>query len=151
VRRTRTSTIGLHDKRAAERQNPRMTHPSIAMRGAAFLGSLACLWGALPDAAMAQGESPQQRYERQLAMCNSGQLPDPQRNACVRDAGRMLDQSLGGTPRNVTTTTPDGRATVVNPNGLPVPNDDDDVRTSRDGRATIVLPADQPVPGDAPK
>ncbi|SFN14232.1 hypothetical protein [Variovorax sp. OV329] len=87
--------------------------------------------------------TPQQRYERQIAECNSGKLPDPQRNACVRDAGRMLDQSLGGTPRNQATTSEDGRATIIGPAGLPPPNSGSNDVTSPDGRATIVLPADQ--------
>ena len=87
--------------------------------------------------------TPQQRYERQIAYCNSGKLPDPERNACVRDAGLHLDRSLGGAPRNQATTSEDGRATIIGPAGLPAPNSGSDEITSPDGRATIVLPADQ--------
>jgi len=87
--------------------------------------------------------TPQQRYERQIAYCNSGKLPDPERNACVRDAGLQLDRSLGGAPRNQATTSDDGRATIIGPTGLPAPNSGSDEVTSPDGRATIVLPADQ--------
>lgn len=101
----------------------------------------------LPAAAQSQTQlTPQQRYERQLAYCNSGNLPDPQRNACVRDAGRLLDSSLGGTPRNEVTTSGDGRATIVSPAGLPPPDSGSDSITSGDGRATIVLPADRQAP-----
>ena len=88
--------------------------------------------------------TPQQRYEQQIAYCNSGQLPDPVRNACVRDAGLVLDRAQGGPPGNVTSTSEDGRATIVGPAGLPPPNSGSDEITSPDGRATIVLPANQP-------
>jgi hypothetical protein len=102
----------------------------------AAAASLAC------PGAMAQ--SPQQRYEQQLAYCNSGKLPDPERNACVRDAGLMLDRARGGPPTNAVTTSEDGRATIVGPSGLPPPNSGSDDITSQDGRATIVLPASAP-------
>ncbi|MGR4868029.1 hypothetical protein ACIPRI_04070 [Variovorax sp. LARHSF232] len=96
--------------------------------------------------AAAQGQpqqlTPQQRYERQIAYCNSGKLPDPARNACVRDAGLALDRA-DGPPRDVPTTSEDGRATIISPAGLPPPNSGSDGVTSKDGRATIVLPADQ--------
>ena len=87
--------------------------------------------------------TPQQRYERQIAYCNSGRLPDPARNACVRDAGNLLDRSVGGPPSDEMSTSQDGRATIISPSGLPPPNSGSDDTTSRDGRATIVLPADQ--------
>jgi len=93
-----------------------------------------------PDLAAAQ-----QRYERQLAYCNSGQLPDPERNACVRDAGLMLDRARGGRPpSNAATTSEDGRATIIGPAGLPPPNSGSDAITSGDGRSTIIVPADAP-------
>ena len=90
--------------------------------------------------------TPQQRYERQLAFCNSGTLPEPQRNACIRDAGLMLDRSMGGTPRNAQTTSDDGRATIIGPSGLPPPGSGSDTVTSPDGRSTIVVPADRQAP-----
>ncbi len=90
--------------------------------------------------------TPQQRYERQIAYCNSGNLPDPQRNACVRDAGRMLDSSLGGPPRNAQTTSEDGRATIIGPAGLPAPDSGSSQITSPDGRSTVVVPAYQGAP-----
>ena len=129
-----------------------MTHTPPPSRnfnvGAILLAVL--MSAAASSAAWAQqpAGTPQQRYEQQLARCNSGTLPEPARDACVRDAGRMLDQALGGTPGNVTTTTQDGRATVVNPSGLPVPNSGSDQTTSRDGRSTIVVPADQRAPSN---
>ncbi|MBS0339436.1 MAG: hypothetical protein JSS56_02855 [Proteobacteria bacterium] len=96
--------------------------------------------------AQAQQLTPQQRYERQIAYCNSGNLPDPQRNACVRDAGLLLDQSTGGPPRNAQSTSEDGRATIIGPSGLPVPDSGSSAITSPDGRSTIVVPAYQEPP-----
>ena len=83
----------------------------------------------------------QERHARQLAVCNSGKLPAPEREACVRDAGAALDRVRGGPPANVTTRTPDGRATVVTPAGEPVPGATETVRTPR---STTVVPADAP-------
>lgn len=127
------------DKPAESLQNERMKLRNTSLTLA--LGAATAAWS-LTAAAQAQ-LTPQQRYERQLAFCNSGKLPDPERNACVRDAGSLLDRSLGGTPRNEVTTSEDGRATIISPAGLPPPNSGSDDVTSRDGRATIVLPADQ--------
>ncbi|MDM0031018.1 hypothetical protein QTI33_02555 [Variovorax sp. J22P271] len=83
----------------------------------------------------------QERHERQLAVCNSGKLPAPEREACVRDAGAALDRARGGPPANVTTRTPDRRATVVTPAGQPVPGATETVRSRR---STTVVPADAP-------
>jgi len=83
----------------------------------------------------------QERHERQLAVCNSGKLPAPERDACVRDAGIALDRARGGPPANVTTRTPDRRATVVTPEGAPVPGATDTVRSQR---STTVVPVDPP-------
>lgn len=118
----------------------------MKLRNAPLTLALGAATAALSLVAAAQSPAqltPQQRYERQLAYCNSGKLPDPERNACVRDAGNLLDRSLGGTPRNEVTTSQDGRATIISPAGLPPPNSGSDDVTSRDGRATIVLPANQ--------
>ena len=116
-----------------------MTHPPIAL-GVALMALMALSLGA---AAQAPALTPQQRYEQQIAYCNSGKPPDPVRNACVRDAGLALDRAGGGPPGNVTTTSEDGRATIVSPAGLPPPNSGSDEITSPDGRSTIVLPANQ--------
>ncbi|MFM9426146.1 hypothetical protein RCH10_002586 [Variovorax sp. GrIS 2.14] len=108
-----------------------------ALCGIVMLGSLAAsgAWAQSTDAVA------QERYQRALAVCNDGSLPAPERNGCVRMAGRQLDRTNGGPPVNMPTTTPDGRATVVAPVGSTPPNDDD-TTTSRDGRATIVAPSD---------
>lgn len=87
-----------------------------------------------------------QRYEQQLAACNSGSLPAPAREACIRNAGSALDRARGGPPADTEMTTPDGRATVVAPAGAVPPVSASDTRTSGDGRATIVLPADRTAP-----
>ncbi len=83
----------------------------------------------------------QQRYDSEIARCNTGNLPAPAREACVRNAGLALDRARGGPPVEVPKETSDGRATVIAPAGAPPPATDSDTRTSSDGRATIVLPA----------
>lgn len=99
-------------------------------------------------AATAQADlTPQQRFDQQIAFCNSGKLPEPQRNACVRDAGNELDRQLGGTPPpNQRNTSADGRATIIGPAGETLPNSGSTRVTSPDGRSTIILPADQSAP-----
>jgi hypothetical protein len=100
----------------------------------------AALQAAVP--AMAQSAAAQRRYEQQLAICNSANLPRPERDACVRDAGNALDQARGGGSfQSVEQTSPDGRSTVIIQDGSAPPADDSDTVTSPDGRSTIVLPA----------
>ena len=96
--------------------------------------------------ALPQDGTAQQRYERQVAACNSGSLPAPQREACIRAAGSALDNARGGPPTEVPVTTPDGRATVVTPPGARVPATGAEVSTTPDGRATIVPPSDRSAP-----
>ena len=69
-------------------------------------------------------------------------MPAPARDACVRDAGLLLDRTLGGPPPDAEMETPDGRATVIAPSGSITPRANSDTITSDDGRATIVVPAD---------
>ena len=92
-----------------------------------------------PDAA-------QQRYEREIAACNSGRLAAPAREACIRAAGTALDRARGGPPAEVPQPSNDGRATIVAPPGAAPSSGGPDTITSRDGRATIVLPADRTAP-----
>jgi hypothetical protein len=89
----------------------------------------------------AELQQAQERHERQLAVCNSGKLPAPEREACVRDAGAALDRARGGPPTNITTRTPDRRATVVTPAGAPVPGATEMVRSPR---SNTVVPVEQP-------
>ena len=103
------------------------------------LGAALAAWSLAAHAQL----TPQQRYEQQIAFCNSGRLPDPERNACVRDAGNLLDRRLGGTPRNQMTTSEDGRATIIGPAGLPPPDSGSTEVTSPHGPSTIVLAANE--------
>jgi hypothetical protein len=111
----------------------------LSLAGALFAAAAAATAQTpAPDPALAQ-----QRYETALARCNSGTLPAPERDACVRDAGRMLDQTRGVSMSDTNVDSRDGRAVIVNPNGTPAPRGGDDTVTTGDGRAVIVLPADR--------
>jgi len=102
---------------------------------------------AAPAVIAQQGTSPQQRYERQIAACNSGTLSAPEREGCVRAAGTALDNARGGTPPGETQrTSPDGRATVVTPADARTPATGAPTTTTPDGRATVVPPADRSAP-----
>jgi len=83
----------------------------------------------------------QRLYESEIAACNTGALPAPAREACVRNAGLRLDRARGGPPADATVTTTDGRATVVTPEGSTPPSSGSDPVTSRDGRANVVPPS----------
>jgi hypothetical protein len=125
--------------------------PLLARQVLALAGLLAAASGAGAQTS-ADLQQAQQAFEKQLAACNSGQLPAPQREACVRDAGAALDQARAatgnaGSAGNVTSRTADGRATVVTPAGAPVPGGGSDTVRSSDRRSTVVLPAD---PGSRP-
>lgn len=80
----------------------------------------------------------QQRYEREVATCNNGALAAPDREVCIRIAGQQLDRARGLPPVDAPITTPDGRATVVQPEGAAPPAGASVTDTSRDGRATVV-------------
>jgi len=110
------------------------------LQRACLLIAFAALQAGAP--ALAQSAAAQWRYEQVLAICNSGNLPRPERDACVRDAGNALDQARGSdSTQSVEETSPDGRSTVILQDGSAPPADDSDTVTSPDGRATIVLPA----------
>ncbi len=96
------------------------------------------LAAALPAAAQQPAPLVEQVYESDLAICNTGSLSAPARDACVREAGRRRDAARGGPPAAVEMTTPDGRATVVTPQGAPPPASPADPVPSRDGRANVV-------------
>lgn len=88
--------------------------------------------------AWAQASTVEQIYQSDLAICNSGQLSAPAREACVREAGRRRDAARGVPPPEVPKATPDGRATVVTPEGAPPPPTSSDPVPSPDGRANVV-------------
>ncbi|MDM0035087.1 hypothetical protein QTI33_23335 [Variovorax sp. J22P271] len=105
---------------------------------------ITCVALVASTAALAQSglDAAQARYERTMAYCNGGNLPRPQRDACVRDAGMAWDRAQRGLPPLEDVTSPGGRAVVVVPRGAPPPLSDSDTVTSPDGDSTIVLPAD---------
>lgn len=113
----------------------------------------ACLALLVASAASAQTSGaldPQTRYNRQIAVCNQGLLPEPARNACVRDAGAQLDRATGGMTGSREVTSPDRRSTVIvpapaNPDAFgvrpPSPSSSSpSTTTTPDGRATLVNP-----------
>ena len=125
--------------------------PLLVRRAFALAGLLAAASGAGAQTA-ADLQQAQQVFQQQVAACNGGQLPAPQREACVRDAGAALDQvrnasGSAGSAGSVTSRTADGRATVVTPAGAAVPGGGSDTVRSGDRRSTVVLPAD---PGSRP-
>nr|WP_145545591.1 hypothetical protein [Variovorax boronicumulans] len=85
-----------------------------------------------------QANTVEQIYQSDLAICNSGQLSAPAREACVREAGRRRDAGRGGPPPEIPQATPDGRATVVTPEGAPPPPTSADPVPTSDGRANVV-------------
>ena len=96
--------------------------------------------------ALSQDSAAQQRYERQVAACNSANLSAPERRGCIRAAGSALDNARGGPAPQAPMATPDGRATVVMPSGAPMPASGAELTTTPDGRATVVPPSDRSTP-----
>ncbi len=96
--------------------------------------------------AWAQPSVAQLRYQQQIARCNDGTLPAPARDACVRDAGNLLDRIEGGPPPEAAVTSRDGRATVIAPEGTTPSSGGADTRPSRDGRAIVVPSAESAAP-----
>ena len=102
---------------------------------------------ALPAGAQTRKPDPQARYDRELARCHRGTLPAPARDACVRQAGLAFDRATGGITGTRLTTSPDGRATVMEPStGTPVAQPraatpSSPLITTPDGRATVVNPS----------
>jgi hypothetical protein len=116
-----------------------MTHFRMhaAISCAALTASVGALGQQAPDV-----DAATQRYNQAVAYCNSGNLPRPARDACIRDAGRAMDQARGGVAPTIDVSSPGGRATVVIPENAPLPRSDSTTITSPDGDSTIVLPAD---------
>lgn len=105
--------------------------------------SCAALTASMPALAQYDPDVATQRYNRAVAYCNSGNLPRPARDACIRDAGRAMDQAQGGgVAPTIDVSSPGDRATVVIPDNAPLPRSDSTTITSPDGNSTIVLPAD---------
>ncbi|WPB59315.1 hypothetical protein [Xylophilus sp. GOD-11R] len=99
------------------------------------------------QAAFAQSAAAaQQIYQQQMAACDPAQ-PRPAYNACIRAAGTVLDRS-GATSSGATVNeSSDGRATILQPPGLPVQSYPPssvvpETTTSQDGRATLLVPSD---------
>lgn len=105
-------------------------------------GTLLVLVLALCSAAAAHAQLPveraQQIYDSDIAACNRGDLPDPMRRACVRAAGERLDRARGVAPADTAVTSPDGRATVIVPEGTRLPPTSSEALPSPDGRSSVV-------------
>lgn len=113
--------------------------PAASMRALPACVGLALLLSAA--AASAQPSPAQQRFDQQVAGCNRAELPAPQREACVRNAGQQLDRSSGGAPPPlVPQTSADGRAEVMAPAGAPPPSSGSQFVPSADGRAVLGVP-----------
>jgi hypothetical protein len=116
---------------------------------AAGYALVAAMWA--PMASAQNGATdPQARYDREIARCNRGTLPAPAREACVRQAGLAFDSATGGITGTRETTSPDGRATVMEPSTGPAgpastqpraATPSAPISTTPDGRATVVNPS----------
>jgi hypothetical protein len=121
------------------RRNPKVRHLIALLAAGLLLAALPA--GAQTATAPDVVARAQQLYEREVAACNAGTLPAPEREACLRVAGLRYDRARGVPPVEEAVTTPDGRATVVAPIGATPPSAPANVpptETTRDGRATIV-------------
>ena len=131
---------------------PHTTQRRASVRASVGLACLVALTSqAQTPADLSQAQA---RYSTEVARCNSGALAAPAREACVREAGMVLDRARGAPPVPELATTNDGRATVMTPTPLatgaaapPSTSISEPIRTSTDGRATIVAPADATVRG----
>lgn len=98
-------------------------------------------------AAVAQSAAAaQQIYQQQMAACDPSQ-PRPAYNACIRAAGTVLDRSGVTSSGASINESSDGRATILQPPGLPVQTYPPsavvpETTTSQDGRATLLVPSD---------
>lgn len=100
-----------------------------------------------PESAHAQNAEPgqaaraQQQYDLDIAICNTGGFPAPQRDACIREAGQRLDRSLQPATQGAAVQNVDGRATVVvDPAGSSALRGEA-LATTPDGRANVVVPS----------
>ncbi|WP_225781764.1 hypothetical protein [Xenophilus sp. Marseille-Q4582] len=131
-----TPSLCASTRGARQRERP----SAARRRGWAVPGTGAALllWAA---AAGAQPSLAQQRFDEQVSLCNRAGLPAPQRQACIRDAGRQLDRASGGSPPPlVPRTSADGRAEVMAPPGAPPPPSGPQFVPSPDGRALLGVP-----------
>lgn len=103
---------------------------------------IVCLVLALSSAAAARAQQPvdraQETYDSDIAACNRGDVPEPMRRACVRAAGERLDRTRGVVPTDTAVTSPDGRATVIVPEGATLPPTSSDAVPAPDGRSSVV-------------
>lgn len=123
-----------------------------ATRGVRLRVAAVCLAGLYaytclsPEPAHAQAADPasatraQQQYELDIAVCNTGGFPAPQREACIREAGQRLDRARQPTTQGSTMESVDGRATVVVDPGGSSALRGGALATTPDGRATVVEP-----------
>jgi hypothetical protein len=116
---------------------------------AASCALVAVVW--VPTAGAQTGTpDPKARYDREIERCNRSGLPAPAREACIRQAGLAFDKATGGITGTRETTSPDGRATVMEPSTGTADSASSRARaatpsaplsTTPDGRATVVNPS----------
>ena len=138
----------LHSDHRQLRDSTRGIRLRVAALCVVGLSGYACL---APGPAHAQAADPglaaraQQRYELDIAVCNTGGFPAPQREACIREAGLRLDRSLRQpAPQGSTVPSGDGRATVVVEPGGSSALRGGALATTPDGRARVVVPSQPP-------
>jgi hypothetical protein len=109
----------------------------------------AVVWAPLASAQNGTTD-PKARYDQEIARCNRGTMPAPEREDCIRQAGLAFDKASGGITGTRETTSPDGRATVMEPatgtagpasSRLRAATPPPPLLTTPDGRATVVNPA----------
>jgi hypothetical protein len=118
---------------------------SLAAMGG-LMGGASLVNAQSADAGTGAAVAAQQAYNAEIASCNNAGYPAPQRESCVRDAGLRLDRFRGAPAVPEPEATADGRAIVMTPSTASSSLRGSTTTTTSDGRATVVVPALQAKP-----